>query len=206
MAKDQKKEDLDAFLTTLEAKMRGPYSSLDLAKIVSTHSLRNSLSPQEYLQNVAAVLSRTDKMTQLRTLVGLLGLEPGKDTDMEVYNILTQSQESPTHEEWVRVVAGLARGILFVDPDDDYGTRESCRGAEASELLDRTCEDIVEQTRQLEKETEKSPDDNRSPSLQTADMYSLFVSYRYSLLNPDLVSLDGKLALPHDSVCNCELD
>lgn len=188
MAKNQHKEDLDAFLTTLEAKMRGPYSSLDLAKIVATHSLRGSLSPQEYLQNVAAVLSRTDKMTQLRTLVGLLGLDPGKDTDTEVYNILTQSQESPLHEEWVRVVAGLARGILFVDADDEEGTRESCRGEEAADLLDRTCKDIVEQTRQLEKETENAPDKGK-PSLQTADMYPLFVSYRYSLLNPDLVSL-----------------
>ena len=184
MAKN--KEDLDAFLTALEAKMRGPYSSLDLAKIVATHSLRGSLSPQEYLQNVSQVLARTDKMTQLRTLVGLLGLEPGKDTDMEVYNILTQAQESPVHEEWVRVIAGLARGILFVDGDDEEGARESCRGKEASELLDKTCRDIVEQTRQLEKETEAVSDE---PTLQTSDMYPLFVSYRYSLLNPDLVSL-----------------
>lgn len=183
-SKQQDKEDLDTFLTVLEAKMRGPYSSLDLAKIVATHSLRGQLSPQEYLHNVSQVLARTDKMTQLRSLVGLLGLEPGTDTDTEVYDILTQAQESPLHEEWVRVIAGLARGILFVDGADEDGTGESCRGEEASDLLDRTCKDIVEQTRQLEKETEAVSD---QPSLQTSDMYPLFVSYRYSLLNPELL-------------------
>jgi len=131
--------------------------------------------------------------------VGLLGLEPTKETDPKIYDILTQTQEAPLHEEWVRVVAGLVRGILFVDRENDNdnglsaeeeggeGTHESCRGEEAKKLLDRTCKDIVQQTRQLEIETEASAFSDQ-PNLESSDMYPLFVSYRYSLLDPELVS------------------
>ncbi|CAB9497997.1 expressed unknown protein [Seminavis robusta] len=178
MSLKQSKHDLDAFLTTLESKMRAPYSSLDLAKIIATPSLRGALSSTEYLQNISQVLARTDKTTQLRTLVGLLGLEPGTETDSEVYQILSQAQDEDTYEEWVRIIAGLARGILFVD-DNGEGTRESCRGEESSELLNRTCKEIVSQTRELEEETQTEE--------ETADMYPLFVSYRYYMLGPDLL-------------------
>lgn len=190
MSRSQDKEDLDAFLTAVESKMRGPYSSLELAKVVTTHALRGSLSPKDYLQNISRVLSRTDKVTQLRILVGLLGLDPSKETDGEIYKILTQAQTSPLHEEWVRVIAGLARGILFVDENEEGLGQElkSCRGEEATTLLDKTCREILNQTRQLEKDTENSTEGERSkPSLHTADMYPLFIPYRYSLLNPDIL-------------------
>lgn len=181
-------EDLDAFLTSLESKLRGPYSSLELSRIISTKSLRGGLTEDQYLQNISQVLSRTDKTTYLRTIVGLLGLEPAKETDDKVYQILTEACD-PEKEEWVRVVAGLARGILYVDEDEEEGTRESCRGEEASSLLKKTCREIIEQTRQLEKDTEleANPSDARQQSLQTTDTYPLFVSYRYSLLDPKLL-------------------
>lgn len=181
----QSKEEQDAFLTSLEGKLRGPYSSLEISKIIQTKSLRGDLTSLEYLQNISQVLSRTDKTTYLRTIVGLLGLEPGKETDEELYRILTDAQ-STENEDWVRVVAGLARGILFVE-DEDGDTRESCRGEEASSLLDKTCREIVEQTRQLEKDTSETAKEEGKQSLQTADMYPLFVSYRYSLLDPQLL-------------------
>jgi hypothetical protein len=188
MSRNQDKEDLDAFLTAVEAKMRGPYSSLDLAKIITTHALRGSLSPKEYLNNISRVLSRTDKVIQLRILVGLLGLDPKKETDEEVYKILTQAQESPLHEEWVRIISGLARGILFVEENED-GSQElqSSRGEEAIRLLDKTCREILNQTRQLEKDTDNSSEAEGQSSLQTSDMYPLFVPYRYSLLNADIL-------------------
>jgi hypothetical protein len=186
---NQDKEDLDAFLTAVESKMRGPCSSLDLAKVVTTHALRGSLSPKEYLHNISRVLSRTDKVIQLRILVGLLGLDPNKETDEEVYNILTQAQEK-NYEEWVRVVSGLTRGILFVEDNNEDGSFEeakSCRGDEAIRLLDKTCREILNQTRKLEKDTENIQVEEGKPSLQKADMYPLFVSYRYSLLNGDIL-------------------
>jgi hypothetical protein len=80
---------LDSFLTTIESKLRGPFSSLDLAKAVSTAALRqssqigssSSTAPgdvndpaQEYLHSLSSVLGRTNKVIQCRMLIGLLGL------------------------------------------------------------------------------------------------------------------------------------
>jgi len=211
---NQDKDDLDGFLTALEQKMRGPYSSLEIAKVVATHSLRgNNVTPQQYLAKVSRVLPRTDKLTQLKTLIGLLGLERSNSTDKEVYKILTEAQEGK-FEEWVRVIAGLVRGILFVDEEEESkgeegkktATRESCRGEEASKLLDKTCQDIINQTRLLEKETASasSHDANgnnhdKLPSLETADLYPLFVPYRYSLLDRPLLDrvIPEHLENPH---------
>eukprot|EP00536_Pseudo-nitzschia_multiseries_P005973 jgi/Psemu1/191879/e_gw1.121.75.1 len=80
---------LDSFLTTIESKLRGPFSSLDLAKAVSTTALRGSAHvaatirsasddahdpAREYLQNLSSVFGRTNKVIQCRMLIGLLGL------------------------------------------------------------------------------------------------------------------------------------
>ncbi len=79
---------LDSFLTTIESKLRGPFSSLDLAKAVSTAALRqssqigssnttadNAKDPaREYLDNLSSVFNRTNKVIQCRMLIGLLGL------------------------------------------------------------------------------------------------------------------------------------
>ncbi|KAG7345223.1 hypothetical protein IV203_032754 [Nitzschia inconspicua] len=94
----KKQDELDSFLTTIESKLRGPFSSLDLAKAVSTAALRSSSSSliktttlssptvesssntnatnaaKEYLQNLLCVFSRTDKVIQCRMLIGLMGL------------------------------------------------------------------------------------------------------------------------------------
>jgi len=93
---------LDSFLTTIESKLRGPFSSLDLAKAVTTTALRttalrrssqlgneSSLSSKgddddddparEYLQNLSSVFSRTNKVIQCRMLIGLLGLNDIKN-------------------------------------------------------------------------------------------------------------------------------
>ena len=71
---------------------------------------------------------------------------------------------------------------------DGEGSRESCRGEEASSLLDKTCREIVAQTRELEKETEKGTNSNGAESKPEAEMYPLFVSYRYFLLGPELLN------------------
>mmetsp|Transcript_15352 Transcript_15352/g.31399 ORF Transcript_15352/g.31399 Transcript_15352/m.31399 type:complete len:599 (-) Transcript_15352:277-2073(-) len=78
---------LDSFLTTIESKLRGPFSSLDLAKAVSTTALRGSANlasssasdytqdpAREYLHNLSSVFRRTNKVIQCRMLIGLLGL------------------------------------------------------------------------------------------------------------------------------------
>jgi hypothetical protein len=178
--------DLDAFLTSVESKLRGPFSSLDLSKAVSTRALRGSLSADEYLDRISQVLSRSDKIIQMRVMVGLLGLDPEQDTDREIDKILTQAQEArtaqetPLHEEWVRIIAGLVQGIMFQNEDD---TRS--RGQEANERLEKTCTEIIRRVQELEQDTEEMEDD---PSrLTTADVDPTFAPYRYALLNPALL-------------------
>jgi hypothetical protein len=178
MADPQK--DLDAFLTSVESKLRGPFSSLDLTKAVSTRALRGSLSADEYLDRISQVLSRSDKIIQMRVLIGLLGLDPEQDTDREIDKILTQAQEAPLHEEWVRIIAGLTQGIMFQNEDD---TRS--RGEEANQRLEKTCTEIIRRVQELEQDTDAMEDD---PSrLTTADVDPTFAPYRYALLNPALL-------------------
>jgi hypothetical protein len=63
MADPQK--DLDAFLTSVESKLRGPFSSLDLTKAVSTRALRGSLTADEYLDRISSTVE-IDKIIQMR--------------------------------------------------------------------------------------------------------------------------------------------
>lgn len=165
--------DMDAFLISVESKLRGPFSSLDLGRaIASAHS------PREYLQNISMVLPRMDKVVQLRVLVGLLGVDPSEDTDDVIFKILTEAQEAPLHEEWVRVAAGLVQGILFYRHS---GERDM--GDEVQKLLEKTCKDIL----------------SREPLATDAD--PLFAPYYYSLLNPDTLHriLPECMSNPHFS-------
>jgi len=171
----ESQEDLDTFLTSIESKLRGPFSSLDLAKAVTTTALRGSLTPREYLQAIAKVIKRTDKVIQSRMVIGLLGLDPSKDTNDEIYSILEQAQDDDS-EEWVRVISGLIQGIMFQDSEN---SRESCRGKEARDLLSKTCDEIFQA---IETELEKNDGDAACPDLEAS-----FVPYRYSLISKNLL-------------------
>lgn len=184
---------MDAFLTAVESKLRGPFSSLEFSKAVQTHALKGG-SISEYLHNVSQVLARADKAIQSRVLIGLLGLEiddtqssnskGGKQVYEEIQAILEQAQVSPKHEEWVRMVAGLIEGILFTQSKEEaeqYYTR-SCRGKEVakqlSELCDQVCATVQEQTVTSLSDQEICPDLNAS-----------FVPYQYGLLPPSLIEV-----------------
>jgi hypothetical protein len=43
----------------------------------------------------------------LQMLVGILGVDPSEDTDDVIFEFLSEAQEAPLHEEWVRLAAGL---------------------------------------------------------------------------------------------------
>ncbi len=187
-------EDLDTFLTTMESKLRGPFSSLDLAKAVTTNALRGSHTPKQYLQNVSKVLARTDKVIQARVLIGLLGLEANDgDTNNEIFHILQQAQEAPTHETWVRTTAGLIQGIMFQEETDvnahahantesieatHFAFHRSCRGPEATQLLDQLCDEVCTNVRSAQ---ERSSENGGKPS-HCPDLNASFVPFRYSLL------------------------
>ena len=178
MADPQK--DLDAFLTSTESKLRAPFSSLDLTKAISTPTLRGSLSEQEYLDRIAQVISRADKITQTQIIIALLGLDPSDDIDESIENILSIAQDAPPDAEWVRIVACLARGIMF---DGEDG--KPCRGQEADKLLETTCKQIINRVKRLDYETGGLTEE--PTRLATADADPLFAPYRYALLKQPLL-------------------
>lgn len=182
-------EDLDAFLTTVELKLRGPFSSLELTKTAQTVGLRKQEDsvPVEFLERLAQVLHRTDKITKLRILIGLLGFEPDYgELDGQIDAILTDAQEAPKHEEWVRVVAGLIQGIMFDEEGEDPDEcRRSCRGEEANDLLEKTCKAIIENVQQVEQRTESMDAGEHSRIL--ADANPTFAPFCYALLRPEML-------------------
>lgn len=182
-------EDLDAFLTTVELKLRGPFSSLELTKTAQTVGLRkhDDSAPVEFLERLAQVLHRTDKITKLRILIGLLGFDPDHgELDAQIEAILTDAQETSKHEEWVRVVAGLIQGIMFDEEgEDSKECRRSCRGEEARDLLEKTCRAIIENVQEVEQRTEVM-DASEHPRI-LADADPTFAPFRYALLRPEVV-------------------
>ena len=204
--------DLDLFVTAIESKLRGPFSSLDLTKTVTTPALRGDVSESQYLRQISQVLSKPDKISQMRILIGLLGLDPEPELDQVVYSIIRKAQGKEeqemdgelTHEErlahryeeWVQVIAGLVQGIMFKEDDESQSY-----GEEAKSLLDSSCDEIIQkvekvtaQTLRLSKKESKEQEDESSSSttavrksLMNADFDPLMAPYRYSLLNPNLL-------------------
>lgn len=168
--------DLDAFLTSIESKLRGPFSSLDLTKAVSTPALRgSSTTAQEYLHRISQVMSRADKVTQMGILIGLLGLEPSEEIDAELEQMLQQSQEAPVYEEWVRIISCLVQNVVFQQP-----------GEEAESLLDKTCNEIIDRVMKVIYETE-GVDTDQPACLSNADADPTFAPFRYALLKPSIL-------------------
>eukprot|EP00934_Nitzschia_sp_Nitz4_P007250 Nitzschia sp. Nitz4//scaffold159_size51929//44888//46519//NITZ4_006886-RA/size51929-processed-gene-0.56-mRNA-1//-1//CDS//3329537595//7240//frame0 len=184
-------EDLDTFLTTIESKLRGPFSSLELANAVRTNAARGTLPPDQYLKNISQVISRTDKVIQSRMLIGMLGLDLSEETTPVIFDILQQAQEAP--EEWVRATAGLIQGIMFQktkhqqqDSDMEYGKGvvRSSRGQEATKLLKKLCEEVCSQVEETMQENHPTDADTISPDLNAS-----FAPYHYSLVSSNYSEL-----------------
>lgn len=129
-------------------------------------------SPSAYLRSMRRVLDRAAKPVKLRALLSVLGLEPddgrGDDDthgddgrggpDRRIWKLLTGA-ERDDGEQWVRIVAGIVRGVMFregngnVNDDDDRLDddprndidRSTCRGPAAKKQLSRTAKDILKQ-------------------------------------------------------------
>lgn len=125
-----------------------------------------------------------DKVTKLRVLIAMLGLDPSEETDDLIYELFSAGQEERLSEEWVKVIAGLNRGIMYQDGD---GSRESCRGEDAQQLLEKSCNDVLERVVQHKEHADTDP---------------LFSPYFYSLLNADVLKevLPECLKNPHFKV------
>ena len=180
-AMDVSQEDLDNFLTIVESKLRGPFSSLDVAKAVTS---TRGLTPRQYVEQLIQVFPRMDKVTKLRVLIAMLGLDPSDEHDDLIYDLFTTGIEERLAEDWVKVIAGLNRGIMYQDSD---GSRESCRGEEAQQLLEKSCADVLDRVLLHKRHVDRDP---------------LFAPYFYSLLNADVLKevLPECLKNPHFKV------
>ena len=204
--------DLDLFLTAIESKLRGPFSSLDLTKTVTTAALRgNNVSEVQYLQQIAQVLNKSEKIIQMRVLIGLLGLDPEPEMNEVIFSLLRQAQGkgedtmdredlteeeklAQRYEEWVRVVSGLIQGVMYKKDDNDETKNY---GEEAQGLLDATCDEVMKQieklAQQVERQQEEEEDDEEKTSsdidtsLKAADVDPMMAPYRFSLLNPKML-------------------
>lgn len=229
LSSKKKQDELDSFLTTIESKLRGPFSSLDLAKAVSTAALRSSSSSlvktspsrsnsssatnaaKDYLHNLLSVFSRTDKVIQCRMLIGLMGLEDNSNNisnnessnhqnghsvsllTPDILEILKETQKGPLHEEWVRTTSGLIQGIMFRDASDDYNTRGSCRGEEASDIIFKQQQEVAEKLlsylehhhtdHDSSKDHDKNSNGNTTTTAAEPDLNACFAPYRYSLIS-----------------------
>ena len=215
MAATPATDDLDAFLTLLESKVKGPFSSLELPKAISIAASRDQVPPTEFLRKLSQVIQKTDKITQVRLLIGLLGLDPdtndhddeegsNNNTDAQIYQILQKTQGAKLSEEWVRIVASLVQGIMFVEatPEDEQQDHDDavrpCQGEEATKLLVKTCSEILQRIEKVERETNYESDDDtddkdiegaRQRALDKADAEPTLAPYRYALLNPQLLQM-----------------
>jgi hypothetical protein len=182
-------KNLDSFLTSIESKLRGPFSSLDWTKTITTPALRGaSVSEREYLDRVLQVVSKTDKITQCRILIGLLGLglnASDDETGDVVRRIVRQAQEAPAYDEWVRVIAALVQRNLHPQATDSP-VNTTGLGPEARNLLEKTCSEIIERITKLQAKTEGADED--APSrFATADADPNFAPFRYALIKPTLL-------------------
>jgi hypothetical protein len=136
----------DAFLTALESKLREPFSSVEVPKALNYGS-NNKEERATALRLLRRVLSRAQKVTQLRVLAGFLSL---------AYVDNVNDDDDEDDDEWVRVIAGIVQGVLYDDNgdnDDGHHRYNNNRGGEATRVLDTTCRDIIDQVRTVQKNT-----------------------------------------------------
>ena len=196
--------DLDLFLAGVEGKLRGPFTPLELTKVLTTPALRNGLSIAAYTENLAAVFGRTDKVIQMRILLALAGLllqdeKIGDDADAirtTIFEILHDAQTSGGQEEWVRMISGLIERILQSRNDQEKEEQdEESAASPAAAMLQKACEDILKSVQTLyqgttadEGNSQQLPeDDEHVLHLTEADVDPTLAPYRYSLLKPAIL-------------------
>ena len=192
--------DLDRFLAAVESKLRGPFAPLELTKTMTTPALRGpGVSIVDYLEQLALVFPRTEKVVQMRILMALAALlleEEALADENEariqevVLDILADAQQrGGGQEEWVPMIAGLIENILFGQASTDT----------AQSMLQAACDEIIASVQKVlhetATETETEPDDQdaytaadiRASHLRTADVDPTLAPFRYSLLKPSIL-------------------
>jgi len=163
----------------------------------------NPSSPSKFLRLIKKVFHLAAKPIKLRALMSVLGLESdravssssnqsssligasypmpsqddsaedldGKKTDKIVWELLQKAEIDD--DEWVRVVAGILRGMMFksssgngdAEPVNHY-EHSSCRGSTAEEELKKITNEIIQSVREAAKEATAEKEDAKSSLLK----------------------------------------
>ena len=161
--------DLDRFLAGVEGKLRGPFTPLELTKVMVTPALRSGISMVEYTQQLAAVFGRTEKVIQLRILLALAALwtkqeqvQSAAQEDVSsssssndalretMRGIFADAQTAGGQEEWVRIVSGIVERLVFDETATDT----------AQDMLQTACQEIIASVQNIEEETKPHEDGN----------------------------------------------
>lgn len=158
------------------------------------------MSIATYVEQLSKVFPRTEKQIQLRILLALAALflrqdkitEDFEPIQMTILQILGDAQTSGRQEEWVRMISGMVQHIVF---DTEEEATES-----AQQMLQKACQEILENVKQLEAETEEEDDVRpleeeeeydeeqwRASRLRNADIDPTMAPFRYSLLKPSIL-------------------
>ncbi len=200
----------------------------------------NPSSPSKFLRLIKKVFHLAAKPIKLRALMSVLGLESdrsvlsppnpssligasypmssqddpaedldGKKTDKIVWELLQKAEVDD--DEWVRVVAGILRGMMFKSFGTDaepvnFFEHSSCRGSIAEDELKKITNEIIQNvsdaakeatvekgdaTRSSNDESKDGPSDRKEGTLSHfligKDSCPSFVPLRYSLLPKDTI-------------------
>eukprot|EP00956_Cyclotella_meneghiniana_P028196 scaffold64965_cov79-Cyclotella_meneghiniana.AAC.14 len=188
----------------------------------------NASSPRKFLRLICKVFHRAAKPVKLRMLMSVLGLDSDRmidaqckqvqydeehdvqerKTDEIVWQLLEQAEHDD--EKWVRVVAGILKGIMFKSSyrqeveDVNYYADPKCRGETAETELRKVSGNILKSVQDAhsagmvklsQAESSATVDDETSDQRRTGlnslllckDACPTFIPYRYSLLPAETI-------------------
>lgn len=237
---DLQDENLDLFLSLIESRLRADFTSIDLTRLISTQGVSsrgtasasalpsgNASTPRKFLRLICKVFHRAAKPVKLRILMSVLGLDSDRmidaqckvqydeqhdllerKTDDIVWQLLEQAEHDD--EKWVRVVAGILKGIMFKSSnnqeveDVDYYADPKCRGETVEAELQKVSGNILKAVQEahsagMEKLSQAElsatlsdkTGDQRKAQLESLllckDASPTFIPYRYSLLPAETI-------------------
>lgn len=206
-------------------------SSRGTGNALTTLPSGNPSSPSKFLRLIKKVFHSAAKPIKLRALMSVLGLESdravsssltqstligasshvmsqddqdadldGKKTDKIIWQLLQKAENDD--EMWVRVVAGILRGMMFKSSSENANIEEveavnhyentTCRGKTAEEELKKITNEIMQSVRETAKEASANLQDveeshNELSVLLGKDCCPSFAPMRYSLLSADTI-------------------
>jgi len=194
---DEIQEDTDAFLFSIESKLRSEFSSLELSKSISS----SHQSKKRYIRLLSKTFEQMAKPIKLRVLVALLSLDSFQVSpkhQKRIQDIFISAEGDD--DQWVRILAGMIQGTMYVSQNEEKHDEQYSYDGAALKLLEKTCNSVLKDVEHhgmtvsalrnefASKEEESNESDTEmNPNIKSdrlvADLAPLFAPLRYSLLS-----------------------